>query len=666
MLALPENTDMLRGTTFSSHRFAFLTFIAMMGSAPRRHRPRPLFHHSSVWRRVAPIERLEARQLLSAVGLMALDSVFAAPTAHVAPEGHGGSGGSGVTNTVPPPSAYTPTQIQQAYGFNQVKFGTITGDGSGQTIAIVDAYGDSKIASDLSAFDTQYGLPAPSLQIVNQNGGTKLPGNNSGWALETSLDVEWAHAMAPAANLLLVEASTSSLGNLLTAVSYASKHSDVVSMSWGASEFSGETSYDSYFTAPGVTFIAASGDNGAGAIWPAVSPNVLGVGGTSLTVAGSNPTYSYGGETGWSGSGGGVSLYESQPTYQNGFAGNYSSTQRTSPDVSYNADPNTGVAVYDSISYSNQSGWFQVGGTSAAAPQWAALVAVADQGRQIANGGAANPLPNAQASLYSLASNATSYSSGFHDVTSGSNGSGALDTARVGYDLVTGLGTPQAVPLVQALVQAQAVPSITAAESPAKSGTGTSSPTAVSPTTTPTVVIEIVLLELTPTPAQPAFVPFVPNTTPTNPAPAASLVMPADAAVQLATNSMLTDDPLAVPFAPAKRASAPGEKQAPDEAPAPRESSSRAWQFFGDEAFVPTGSSLHEDYLASDSADVLVGDGAAIDAAAEQLALLTDSRASGLTAALGLVAAAVLFEKGSRGAEPSADKRTAPRLPIRR
>ena len=225
------------------------------------------------------------------------------------------------------PTGLSPQQITSAYGVNQISFsgGKIAGNGAGQTIAIVTAYHDPNISSDLAAFDKHYGLPDPSLTVKNLGGSTTDPG----WALETSLDVEWAHALAPGANILLVEAASGSLSDLFSAVSTASQQPgvSVVSMSWGTNEFWGESSFDSLFTTPaghtGVTYVAASGDSGAwsGPMYPSVSPNVLAVGGTSLTL-GSNG--SYGSESGWSGSTGGFSgldsywwTYESQPSYQN-------------------------------------------------------------------------------------------------------------------------------------------------------------------------------------------------------------------------------------------------------------------------------------------------------------------------------------------------------------
>ena len=274
--------------------------------------------------------------------------------------------------------------------------------------------------------------------------------------------MEWAHAIAPAANIVLVEAASSNLNSLFSAVSYASKLPGVgvVSMSWGTQEFWGEQQYDSIFTTPaghtGVTYVASSGDSGAwyGPMYPSVSPNVLAVGGTSLTL---NSNGSYGSETGWSGSTGGFSgtdmgfwSYEAAPSYQVAAQASVGLNYgvRTTPDVSFNADPNTGVAVYDSVSYSGQSGWFEVGGTSAAAPAWAGLVAITDQG--LATGGKGT-LTTTQTltDLYSLPS------SDFNDITSGFNGY----SATPGYDLVTGLGTPKSNLLVAGLLSANGVSS---------------------------------------------------------------------------------------------------------------------------------------------------------------------------------------------------------------
>ena len=231
------------------------------------------------------LELLETRELLTtATPFFIINS-----SQQAAPAGSGVQPFSG-----PSPSGFSPDQISQAYGFNQITFnnGTVKGDGSGQTIAIVDAYNDPNIASDLQAFDQQFGLANPKLTVLNQNGGTNLPGADfsGNWEVEESLDVEWAHAMAPGADIVLVEASSPSYSDLLTAVQTAAglPGVSVVSMSWGGGEMPSETSFDSAFTTPsghpGVTFIASSGDQGAPPSYPSVSPNVLSVGGTTLRV----------------------------------------------------------------------------------------------------------------------------------------------------------------------------------------------------------------------------------------------------------------------------------------------------------------------------------------------------------------------------------------------
>jgi subtilase family serine protease len=314
--------------------------------------------------------------------------------------------------------SYTPSQIRHAYGVDQAGL-----DGTGQTIAIVDAYDHPDIASNLATFDSTYGLPAPpSFRKVNQNGGTTYPPPNATWDLEIALDVEWAHTIAPGADLLLVEANSSSSNDLLPAVSYARSQPAVVvvSMSWGAAEASFETGYDSYFTTPaghiggsnlagGITFVASSGDVGAsnGPDWPAISTHVLAVGGTSLTL---DANGNYATETGWSGSTGGYSQYYTEPAYQNAVQ---NSGKRTNPDVAYDADPNTGVSLYTTY---GGSGWTTVGGTSVGAPQWAALMALISQHRASAGQGSLDGYTATLPTIYALPDN------DIHDILIGSNG----------------------------------------------------------------------------------------------------------------------------------------------------------------------------------------------------------------------------------------------------
>ena len=334
------------------------------------------------------------------------------------------------------PTGYFPAQIKTAYGLSQ-----LSATGSGETIAIVDAYGSPTVTNDLAVFCQQFGLPSANLTIAYP-GGT--PKTNSGWALETSLDVEWAHAVAPGANILLVAAKSASISDLVTAIDYATSHgAQVVSNSWGGSEFSSEASYESHFQHSGTVYVASSGDSGAGVEWPAASPNVLAIGGTTLTLDSNN---NYLSESGWSGSGGGISAYMAMPSYQSNWS-TIVGTHRGVPDVAFDADPNTGVAVYDSTSYSGQSGWFQVGGTSLSAPAWAAMIALADQGRT-------SPLTgiNSITDLYNFAGTTGSagYIANYHDITQGSNGYSAL----AGYDLVTGIGSLKANILIPNLTSA--------------------------------------------------------------------------------------------------------------------------------------------------------------------------------------------------------------------
>ena len=369
---------------------------------------------------------------------------------------------------------YSPGQIKSAYGFDQVSLsGGATPDGTGQTIAIVDAFDDPNIVSDLATFDSQFGLPAPpSFRVVNQTGGSSLPQPDAGWAGEISLDVEWSHAIAPGANILLVEATTNSNSDLVAATDYA-RHAagvSVVSMSWGGSEFfsfngfefDSQTAFDPTFTTPsghqGVTFVVASGDSGAfsGAQWPSSSPNVLAVGGTSLLI--NATTEAYQSESPWDGTAGGYSGVEPKPAYQDVAQ---ATALRSTPDVSYDGDPVTGFAIYDSFeSVPGLTSWVDIGGTSAGAPQWSALLAIANQGRALAGLGSLDGVSQTLPLLYGLYSppgtvGYLTYSTTFfHDVT------GSLTPGRQavpGYDTATGLGSPRAPAVIDALVGAPAV-----------------------------------------------------------------------------------------------------------------------------------------------------------------------------------------------------------------
>ncbi|HEV2484675.1 MAG TPA: S53 family peptidase [Terracidiphilus sp.] len=329
------------------------------------------------------------------------------------------------------PTGNTPATIYPVYLPGVT---SLTTGGSG-TIAIVDAYDYPTAANDLSVFSSTVGLPACTtsngcFKVVYAN-GTK-PKGNCGWNQEAALDIEWAHAMAPQAKIVLVEAGSNSFANLFAAVNVATQQvqsggSGEVSMSWGGSEFSGETADDSYFNNPnsGVVYFASSGDTGGATIYPSASPNVVAAGGTTLNRSPNSPRGTFVSETGWSGSGGGPSKYEPLPSYQIGIAG-VSATQRSIPDFSFDADPYTGVSVYDSTRCQGMSGWLVFGGTSVSAPSLAGIVNRA--GTFSAN--SVNELGKMYTNIV--------YPTNFYDVTAGTAGS---YTAQVGWDFVTGIGS---------------------------------------------------------------------------------------------------------------------------------------------------------------------------------------------------------------------------------
>ena len=325
------------------------------------------------------------------------------------------------------PLGVTPAEIKKIYN--------LPATGGKGTIALIDAYDDVNMENDLAAFDKQFNLPSCTTAngCFEKHKMATSTTSNSGWAMETSLDVEWAHAIAPSAKILLVEAKTPSGANLLSAIDYATSRKDVVaiSMSWGGAEFSDELSYDAHFVDnanSSTAFFASSGDDGAGASWPASSPNVVGVGGTSLELASSGTLIA---ESAWSGSGGGVSAYEKEPAYQTTYKISKAGGMRAIPDVSYDADPASGYPIYITTGTGSKAkgSWNTVGGTSAGAPQWAAIQAL---------GGS-----TALTKFYTDKAS-TSTLKYFRDITSGSNGTCQYYCdARKRYDYVTGLGSPQ-------------------------------------------------------------------------------------------------------------------------------------------------------------------------------------------------------------------------------
>jgi subtilase family serine protease len=311
------------------------------------------------------------------------------------------------------PGGYAPNDLQTAYG---LAFDS-RDNGGGQTVAIVDAYDDPNAASDLAVYRSQYGLPACTLSNACFTKQTYTSQTNTGWAAEESVDVDMVSAICPNCKILLVEAASASIADLSAAEKYATAHADYVSNSWSGNE--GTKTYDGDYKVGCGAITAATGDSGhnSTARWPAILPNVIGVGGTSLTSI--SPRV----ETAWSRAGSACSKIYGKPSFQSGL--NTGCSMRAQADVSADADPFTGVAVYDTF---HQGGWLVFGGTSVATPIVASIFALA------AN--SANPPGN----LYS-------HTSDFNDVTSGTNGGcGApLCVAGQGWDGPTGLGTPKGI-----------------------------------------------------------------------------------------------------------------------------------------------------------------------------------------------------------------------------
>lgn len=370
----------------------------------------------------------------------------------VGPAGKPG-GGSGSVSL--PSSGYYPGDLQSAYGLGAAIGATSPGP-SAPTIAVVDAYDDPYAASNLAAYrSAMSGATSPTgltgstipplcgngitsgcvtFTKVNQSGGTSYPKGNTGWAEEISLDLDMASAICPDCNVVLVEASSSSFSNLEAAVSYAKTLIPaVITNSYGGSEFSGETSYNSVYSSTTKTGITvSSGDNGYGVEFPAASPGVTAVGGTSLTYDG-NGNWS---QTVWSGAGAGCSAYEGQSSWQSPYSLSADCTNRQVADISAVADPNTGVAVYDTY---GEPGWMVFGGTSASAQIIGAMYALAASGATVNTSSSA---------LY------TSPTGSLVPVTSGSDGScgnylcDAADSISANgytYSGPAGLGTPLGV-----------------------------------------------------------------------------------------------------------------------------------------------------------------------------------------------------------------------------
>jgi subtilase family serine protease len=448
------------------------------------------------------------------------------------------------SSTTPPTQAqcnsvnrrcFSPQAIQAAYNLGPLYAAGL--NGHGMTIAIVDSYGSDTIAHDLHVFDQAFGIA----QICGEEGVTCTPGmptfsqlhlqgapatmappstsNGTGqedkaaWALEVSLDVETAHAMAPGANILLVTTPTAeTLGvqgfpDMMNAEQYVVDHhlANVISQSFASTE-QAFGSAESLMTlrhafvsaaANGVTVLGSSGDDGSAGVlktpvgqggsllpnpavwWPASDPLVTGVGGTYLCTDATNTvarvvdsvsppsacqSHPGAAEVGWIDAGGGFSSVFSKPAYQNVLPAGSTSigSMRGVPDIGLQASSRTGALVYISLPPDGNSGlicgsapcstgWFDIGGTSLSCPQWAALVAIADQS-------AGHGLGLINPALYSIAANPFQYANDFFDVTTGNNGAFAPTVpgypATTGWDPVTGLGTPNAANLIPDLVAA--------------------------------------------------------------------------------------------------------------------------------------------------------------------------------------------------------------------
>ena len=321
-----------------------------------------------------------------------------------------------IAGTIQPntPGGYGPSDLQTAYGL-----ASYSAHGGGcSTVAIVDAYDDPNAASDLAVYRSRYDLPACTVADGCFTKQSFTARTNAGWAAEESLDIEMVSAICPNCKIVLVEAASASTADLSAAERYATAHARYVSNSWSGVE--GTTAYDGAYDAGGVAIAAATGDRGynATAQWPAILPSVIAVGGTSLTAI--QPLA----ETAWSGAGSGCSKVYAKPSFQSGLKTGCS--MRAQADTSADADPDTGVAAYDTF---HQRGWVVLGGTSVATPIVASVFALA------AKTGANDP-----GNLYA-------HSSDLNDVASGSNGGCGrpLCAAGIGWNGPTGLGTPNGI-----------------------------------------------------------------------------------------------------------------------------------------------------------------------------------------------------------------------------
>jgi len=305
------------------------------------------------------------------------------------------------------------------------KNGTSNPTGGKGVVVIVDAFHYPTAAADIATFASTFGMPTPKFKQVHT--GSSVPAPNCGWETEEALDIQWSYAMAPNAKIFLVEAQSNSFAHLLKAVDKAGRiiaaHGGrgEISMSWQGSEFPQELKFDSHFQQPNIVYFASSGDSGGQVGYPSTSPYILSAGGTRVNRSNGNFTN----ETGWSGSGGGDSTLEARPFYQDGIS-NIVGKFRGTPDFSFDADPGSGVSVYDSNPSCGAPKWFIVGGTSVSSPSLAGLVNSADKFKK--SSGAELNL------IYVNNGNPAD----FTDITAGQAGG---NKAGPGWDFVTGVGT---------------------------------------------------------------------------------------------------------------------------------------------------------------------------------------------------------------------------------
>jgi kumamolisin len=328
------------------------------------------------------------------------------------------------------PGGETPASLGCVYGLVSsplsgcpIMGSTSVPTGGSGVIVIVDAYDYPSAAADLATFSTQWGLPAPNFSVQYASGTKPANGCSSGWEGEETLDIEWAHAMAPNAQIVLMEASSNSNTALYQAVAKANAYivanggKGEVSMSWGGGESSSETSSDGHFKEKGVVYFASAGDS-PGVIYPSASVNVISAGGTQVN---RNSSGDYTNQTAWSDGGGGDSAYEARPSFQSSIS-SIVGTKRGTPDLSFDSSGGSPVGIYNSSCY---GGWLEVYGTSVASPSLAGIINSAGTFRLSSNG--------ENTEIYKNYTN----TSDFTDVTSGSCGT---HSAGTGWDFCTGVG----------------------------------------------------------------------------------------------------------------------------------------------------------------------------------------------------------------------------------